>query len=205
MKKKEEIKLIILGDTGVGKTSIINRYIENKFTDNIPSTIGSNYIGKNLKRGDKQYVLNIWDTTGQERYRSVTKLFVQEAKIVVLVYSINSKESFNVLDIWYKQVLDICGENIIIAVIGNKTDLFDQNEYEDNELISEEEGKKYATDKNALFKLVSAKIDRKGINSLFDELLDEYIKKNPNSNSQLSSFQLNPPSNKKIKKKENCC
>ena len=205
MKKKEEIKLIILGDTGVGKTSIINRYIENKFTDNIPSTIGSNYIGKNLKRGDKQYVLNIWDTTGQEKYRSVTKLFVQEAKIVVLVYSINSKESFNVLDIWYKQVLDICGENIILAVVGNKTDLFDQNEYEDNELISEEEGKKYATDKNALFKLVSAKIDRKGINSLFDELLDEYIKKNPNSNSQLSSFQLNPPSNKKIKKRENCC
>ena len=205
MKKKEEIKLIILGDTGVGKTSIINRYIENKFTDNIPSTIGSNYIGKNLKRGDKQYVLNIWDTTGQEKYRSVTKLFVQEAKIVVLVYSINSKESFNVLDIWYKQVLDICGENIIIAIVGNKTDLFDQNEYEDNELVSEEEGKKYATDKNALFKLVSAKIDRKGINSLFDELLDEYIKKNPNSNSQLSSFQLNPPSNKKIKKKENCC
>ena len=205
MKKKEEIKLIILGDTGVGKTSIINRYIENKFTDNIPSTVGSNYIGKNLNRGDKQYVLNIWDTTGQERYRSVTKLFVQEAKIVVLVYSINSKESFNVLDIWYKQVLDICGENIILAVVGNKTDLFDQNEYEDNELISEEEGKKYATDKNALFKLVSAKIDRKGINSLFDELLDEYIKKNPNSNSQLSSFQLNPPSNKKIKKRENCC
>ena len=205
MKKKEEIKLIILGDTGVGKTSIINRYIENKFTDNIPSTVGSNYIGKNLERGDKQYVLNIWDTTGQEKYRSVTKLFVQDSKIVVLVYSINSKESFNVLDIWYKQVLDICGENIIIAIVGNKTDLFDQNEYEDNELVSEEEGKKYATDKNALFKLVSAKIDRKGINSLFDELLDEYIKKNPNSNSQLSSFQLNPPSNKKIKKKENCC
>ena len=205
MKKKEEIKLIILGDTGVGKTSIINRYIENKFTDNIPSTIGSNYIGKNLKRGDKQYVLNIWDTTGQEKYRSVTKLFVQEAKIVVLVYSINSKESFKVLDIWYKQVLDICGENIIIAVVGNKTDLFDQNEYEDNELVSEEEGKKYATDKNALFKQVSAKIDGKGINTLFDELLDEYIKRNPNSNSQLSSFQLNPPSNKKIKKKENCC
>ena len=205
MKKKEEIKLIILGDTGVGKTSIINRYIENKFTDNIPSTVGSNYIGKNLKRGDKQYVLNIWDTTGQEKYRSVTKLFVQDSKIVVLVYSINSKESFNVLDIWYKQVLDICGENIIIAIVGNKTDLFDQNEYEDNELVSEEEGKKYATDKNALFKLVSAKIDRKGINSLFDELLDEYIKKNPNSNSQLNSFQLNPPSNKKMKKKENCC
>ena len=64
MKKKEEIKLNILDDTGVGKTSIINRYIENKFTDNIPSTVGSNYIGKNLKRGDKQYVLNIWDTTG---------------------------------------------------------------------------------------------------------------------------------------------
>ena len=205
MKKKEEIKLIILGDTGVGKTSIINRYIENKFTDNIPSTVGSNYIGKNLKRGDKQYVLNIWDTTGQEKYRSVTKLFVQEAKIVVLVYSINSKESFNVLDIWYKQVLDICGENIIIAVVGNKTDLFDQNEYEDKELVSDEEGKKYAADKNALFKLVSAKIDGKGINTLFDELLDEYIKRNPNSNSQLSSFQLNPPNNKKIKKKENCC
>ena len=130
---------------------------------------------------------------------------MQEVKIVFLVYSINSKESFNVLDIWYKQVLDICGENIIIAVVGNKTDLFDQNEYEDNELVSEEEGKKYATDKNALFKLVSAKIDRKGINTLFDELLDEYIKRNPNSNSQLSSFQLNPPSNKKIKKKENCC
>ena len=107
-KKNEtnEIKVILLGDTGVGKTSIILRYSTNKFDENGLSTIGSNFTKKTVKSEEdkNEYILNIWDTSGQEKYRAVTKLFVQDSNIVILVYSIDNKESFNILDFWYKQV-----------------------------------------------------------------------------------------------------
>lgn len=174
--EKEPIKIILLGDSGVGKTNIILRYLKNEFSQNSTSTIGTTFGVKELYRNKIAYNLNIWDTTGQEMYRSVTKLFIQGAKIVILVYCINRKNTFESLNFWYDSINEICGDNIILAIVANKTDLFDQGD-DDEEFISEEEGQKYAEEKKAIFKSVSAKKDKKGIDSLFDQVLDAYIGK----------------------------
>ena len=194
----KEIKIILLGDAGVGKSNIILRYYQNKFDPNKNSSIGSNFITKEIIKNNIPYSLNIWDTTGQEKYRSVTKLFVQNSNIIILVYSLDNKDSFQALDYWYKTSLDICenDNNIVYAIVANKSDLFD-----DEELcqITDEEGKKYAEEKNLIFKLVSAKIDKKSIDSLFDQVIDEYLKKNLNDNLLQDSFKIG--SKKKGKKK----
>lgn len=208
-KKNEtnEIKVILLGDTGVGKTSIILRYSTNKFEENCLSTIGSNFTKKTLKSEEdkNEYILNIWDTSGQEKYRAVTKLFVQDSNIVILVYSVDNKESFNVLDFWYKQVVEICGgeDNIIFAIVANKADYYEEKD--EDELIPEEEGQKYANGKNAYFKSVSAKNGGKGIPKLFEELLNIYIERKPQMALEQRSFKINPPNKNKKDKKKGCC
>ncbi len=105
----------------------------------------------------------------------MTKLFIQGSKIVILVYCINQKKSFESLDYWYNSIMEICGENVVLGIVGNKMDLFDDEEKVE---VTEDEGQKYADEKKALFKLVSAKIDKKGIDSLFDQLFDKYIEEN---------------------------
>jgi small GTP-binding protein len=175
--EKEPIKVILLGDSGVGKTNIILRYLKNEFNQNSTSTIGTTFGVKELNRNNITYNLNIWDTTGQEMYRSVTKLFIQGSKIVILVYSIDRKSTFESLNFWCDSINEICGENVILAIVANKMDLFDQGDDGDDDFISEEEGRKFAEGKKAIFKSVSAKIDKKGIDSLFDQVLDAYIEK----------------------------
>ena len=125
-KKMKEVKIILLGDAGVGKTSIISRYYKNEFDINSMSTGSSSFITKTVQKNDNTYKLNIWDTSGQERYRSVTKIFVQGANIVILVYAIDVKETFDIINYWHKIVIDIVEneENIILAVVGNKIDKF---------------------------------------------------------------------------------
>jgi small GTP-binding protein len=199
---RKDIKVILLGDSSVGKTSIILRYYKDQFDINSLSTIGSTYVTKDLKRGNVTYVLNIWDTSGQEKYHSVTKLFIQNANIILLVYSIVSQESFNTLEYWYNSALDICDniDKIVFAVIGNKSDLF-----ESENCISEEDPQKFAEDKKAIFKLVSAKVDKKGLDSLFEQLLDEYIKKNPEPIIEEKSFKISQAKKEKKKGKNTCC
>ena len=176
---KKVIKVILLGESCVGKTNIILRYVNDVFMVKSLSTIGSTYIEKDLKRNNDIYKLHIWDTSGQERYHSVTKLFVKKSDIVLLVYSIENIQSFNNLDYWYKEVNNLCGDNFILGIAGNKYDLFDDDSIE---RIPDEEAMKYAKEKNAIFKLISAKQDKKGIDSLFDQLFDAYIKKNRSNN-----------------------
>ena len=184
---KKVIKVILLGESGVGKTNIILRYVNDVFMVKSLSTIGSTYIEKDLKRNNDIYKLHIWDTSGQERYHSVTKLFVKKSDIVLLVYSIENIQSFNNLDYWYKEVNNLCGDNFILGIAGNKYDLFDDDSIE---RVPDEEAMKYAKEKNAIFKLISAKQDKKGIDSLFDKLLDEYINKNCSNNIESNEKKI---------------
>ena len=192
-----DIKVILLGESGVGKTCIINRYINNEFSQEIESTLGSSFQTKEIQKGDINYKLNIWDTTGQEKYHSITNLFIKGSQIVILVYSIDSENSFKGLEYWYSSLKDnLQGEDYILAVIGSKCDLIN------NEIVSEEEAEKFALEKNAIFKLVSSKQFPEGINELFNTLLDELIKKlfiMPNS-----SATIDIKKNKKKKKKKFC-
>ena len=201
---EKDVKIILLGESGVGKTSIILRYFKDEFTENMQSTFGSTFIIKKVVKDNITYKLNIWDTTGQEKYHSVTKLFVQGADIAILVYAINKIDSFKKIDYWNKTIKDNCDENIILSIVGNKTDLF--NNEDNEELVPEEDAEEYARELKAIFRLVSAKEDKKGIDSLFNEVLEEYIKSSRNkiSDSQDAGLKIEQ---KKSKKKEarGCC
>ena len=137
---------------------------------------------------------------GQEKYHSMTKLFIKGADIVILVYSIAKEATFKALDDWYQNFKDINDENVVLGIVGNKYDLFDNEEIQ-NEKVKDEDGEKYAKEKNAIFKLVSAKIDKKGIDSLFENLLDEYINK---KYEKENNNNLKIGKNGKNKKKK-CC
>ena len=199
---EKEVKVILLGDSGVGKTCIINRYINNTYNPNSRTTLGSNASSKSVKRGHASYILNLWDTTGQEKYHSITNLFIKGSNIVVLVYSIDSLTSFKGLDYWYKSVNEkLEGNKYVLAVVGSKYDLIKNEEEE----VSEEEVKKFAEEKNALFKLVSSKEDPEGINDLFDTLLDELLKKNYLSEDENENENYIIDRRKIKKKKKNFC
>ena len=108
--QEKDVKVIILGETGVGKTSIINRFINDEFNpDNDIETLGSTFFRKSIKRQNTVYKLQIWDSIGQEKYHSITRLFIKGSNIVLLVYSIDSRESFEELNHWLnilKAILD---------------------------------------------------------------------------------------------------
>ena len=196
--EERDVKIILLGEPGVGKTSIINRYINNQFSSLTQSTYGSSFTVKEVMKNNIKYFINVWDTSGQEKYHSVTNLFINGSNVVILVYAINSKPSFEGLDYWYSTIKEkLEGDSFILAIVGSKGDLIE------NEVITEEQGKEYADKKKAIFKIVSAKENPEGINKLFDVLLDELIKNNKYE-PRGESIAISKPSKTKKNKKSFC-
>ena len=168
--EKEGIKIALVGDSGVGKTCIISRYIDNIFIENNDSTIGANYSEKTIKRGDKEVQLNIWDTAGQEKFHSLGKHFYKDSYVVCLVYDITNQESLDSLkNIWYPDLQKYGEQYTILAVVGNKCDL-----YEMDNLAKEEQAKAFADEIKAIFMLTSAKTGD-GIEKLFNTLTDKFL------------------------------
>ncbi len=163
------IKTTLIGDSGVGKTCIIRRYISNDFSFNLSSTNGVSYSKKELIIDNKKIQLDIWDTAGQEEYRSLGKHFYKDSYIVLLIYNIAKRESFdNLKNIWYEDLLKYGEEYKVLAVVGNKCDLYEQ------EAVPEEEARQFADEKNALFMNVSAK-NGDNIDLLFESCLKKYF------------------------------
>ena len=163
------IKTTLIGDSGVGKTCIIRRYINNDFSFNLSSTNGVSYSKKELIIDNKKIQLDIWDTAGQEEYRSLGKHFYKDSYIVLLIYNIAKRESFdNLKNIWYEDLLKYGEEYKVLAVVGNKCDLYEQ------EAVPEEEARQFADEKNALFMNVSAK-NGDNIDLLFESCLKKYF------------------------------
>ena len=164
------IKITLFGDPGVDKTSIISRYIDDVFEENNAPTIGANYSEKIINKNGKEYELNIWDTAGQEKFHALGKHFYKEAYIVCLVYDITSQESLEQLkSIWYPDLLKYGEKYTILAVVGNKSDL-----YEKDNLADENFAKNFAKEIGATFILTSAK-SGEGIEKLFDTLTDRFL------------------------------
>ena len=118
--KSKLCKTILIGESGVVKTSIIARYINNKYEEEIMSTHGANYISKNVEFEEYNESINfqIWDTAGQEKYRGLTKIFYKDAKIIILVYDISSRKSFEeIKNYWYKQIMENSNEKISKIII----------------------------------------------------------------------------------------
>ena len=122
-----ELNVVLFGESGVGKSSIIKQYITHTFAPYIHISISSKYISKEVKIDDinKRIKFNLWDTAVQEKYRSLAKIFYKDAFFIVFVYSVDDRESFDSLkDYWYNEVKDNSLSNVISGVIGNKNDLY---------------------------------------------------------------------------------
>ena len=165
----ETLKIVLIGESGVGKTSIISQFIDQIFQNDQQSTMGGTFSTRTVKCGNGKILkLEIWDTAGQERYRSVTKMFYKDANAALLVYDITNKFSFEELqNYWMGQVKESSPKNIILAVVANKSDLIEL------EVVDEAMARQFAKDHNAIFSVTSAK-DCSQIDSLFSEIAKKY-------------------------------
>jgi len=194
MAKIEDIKVITLGNSSVGKTSFLMKYTDNSFTLTYTATLGIDFKQKKIKLKDGRDVrLRIFDTAGQERYKSVSASFIKKADGVILIYDIGDLESFEAVDNWIKSIREIGKDNLPIILVGNKCDLSD-----DKRMISLKEGQDKADEFNIPFYETSCK---EGINikEVFEKLVDDIMEKgSKNINREYKILN-------KGKKKEKCC
>ena len=192
----DSIKIAILGNSGVGKTCIINRFSNNKYKEDHDSTLAANYQQKFIIKGEKTLKLDLWDTAGQEKYYSLSKFFYKSAYIVIFVYDITVKESFEAIkNIWYSDVKKFGEKYQVLAVVGNKSDLYEKEE------VDEEMARAYAEEINATFMLVSAKTGN-NINYLFDTVVNNYLGEEfqPKAQEMIEKDLETKSGNKKIRK-----
>lgn len=156
----EQIKVVILGDPGVGKSSILGQFIENSFQPHLESTVGVSFKSKEIQFPEKNIKLNVWDTAGQERYQSLTKMYCRGAGAAILVYDITKRDTFLNLKNWYQIVSEQGNEHTVLMVVGNKEDLIEREE------VSLDEGREFAVKIGAGYKKTSAKT-RTGIDEMF--------------------------------------
>lgn len=211
------IKCVLLGESGTGKSSLIERFINNTFRKDTPSTLIGSFSSKVVyyEKENIKIRYDIWDTAGQEKYRSINKIFYQDAQVTLLVYDITQKETYDAIkNYWFQEVKDNAPEDVIVFIVGNKSDIYEK------EAVNEEEARQYAKDINALYKLVSAE-NGDGINEIFKMIGErmltqeflEKIKNEKNNNNDNNSTNNNKNTIKNIsiednkgqKKKKKCC
>jgi len=167
-------KLVLVGDSGVGKTCLISRFISGHFEADSKSTNGASYASKKVEYPElgKSLVLDIWDTAGQEKYKSLTKFFYKDAVMIILVYNITRRESYdNLKNFWYKEIKDNGEKDIVLGIAGNKSDLYDE------EAVPEPEAREFAKSINAIFALTSAQ-NNSGVDKLFHDMGNKFLDPN---------------------------
>ena len=216
----ETFKIVLLGESGVGKTSILSQFIEQTYQEDIQSSTGGTFSSKTLIIGNNKLLkFEIWDTAGQERYRSLTTMFYKEANAAILVYDITRTDSYQELkDYWANQVKESAPENIILVVCANKSDLIKE------EKVDEDEAREFANNIGAIFCITSAK-NSAGINDLFiqiakkhtgcdniriknedEDIVIEEVNKNDNNNNKAGTIKIdNDNVNYKVVKKKKIC
>jgi len=165
-----EAKVVLLGDSGVGKTSIAVRYVQGLFAEDQPSTIGASFFTKRLQADDYKVKMAIWDTAGQERFRSMAPMYYRGSQGAVVMYSVESEESFAGLEQWINDLRDGVQGSLVIAIVGNKCDV-----EAEKRTVSTERGKEFALNHDCLFFETSAKCDT-GIADLFQTICQEIVK-----------------------------
>lgn len=194
----EDIKIILLGESGVGKTNLINVLLDKPFIKDSHSSLSTSYSKGTFNYKNKEYPYTLWDTAGQESYRSLNKFFIRQSNLVFFVFSIDNAQSFSELDYWINSAKQELDENCVMAILGNKYDL-----YEDQK-VSEKEVENYAKKQGMKFKFTSAISDVYGLKKFFNELILDYIKGNfsqsaKNNKDQIKDIALMQPKKKKKK------
>ena len=202
------LKILLIGDSSVGKTSILLRYVDDEFNDSYISTIGIEYKIKTINVNNKKITMRIWDTSGQERYRSITQNFYRNANGILFVFDVTKKESFNNIKLWLTDSQN-CEANISKILIGNKIDLEEERE------VSNETIENFASKKEMKFFETSAK-EGTNIDLIFRELaelilsnkFEELDELDVNNNNDIyNSFNLinEDEKGRDSKSKKKCC
>ena len=197
-------KLIFLGDQSVGKSCILNRFMNDTFTEEYQATIGLDFQSKNVQIDNQDIHLLLYDTAGQEKFRSLIPMYTRDANIILLVYDICSKDSFTHLSDWLNDLTTINKDEVIFAVVGNKIDLEDKRE------VKKEEGDNFAKEHDFIFAEVSAKTGD-GFSDLFYKNLFEKIRikfrpggQQPTSEVKDIRYNIEQDA-KKNESKKKCC
>lgn len=189
-------KLLIIGESGVGKTCLLLQFTEGSFTSNHLTTIGIDFKIKIINLEEKQIKLQIWDTAGQERFRTITKTYYKGAHGIILTYDVTDENSFKNIRNWVKQIEQNAQSNVCKVLVGNKCDREDRK-------ISPEEGKRLADEFRMQFFETSAKSNY-NVNETFTFLTKEILsQQNPKKPERETITMERPGNDSKGKKK--CC
>ena len=171
MNEPESLKVVLLGESGVGKTSIISQFTTNKFNPRCPTSVSAQFISKTMEFPElgQSVKFDIWDTVGQEKYRSLAKIFYKDAKVIIFVYDITTQYSFKgIKEYWYDETKNHTDNNPIFALVANKIDLYAEQQ------VNNKEGQEFADEIGAIFQTTSALSDV-GINILFENIGKKYF------------------------------
>ena len=177
-------KLIFLGDQNVGKSSILNRFLNDTFIEEYQATIGLDFQSKNVQIDNQDIHLLLYDTAGQEKFRSLIPMYTRDADIILLVYDITNKESFVNLSLWLKDLTNINFDEAIICIVANKIDLNEKR------VVNLEEGEKFAEEHDFIFQEISAKTGE-GFSELFYKNLFEKIRTKFRPSGQQPATEIN--------------
>lgn len=181
-------KLVFLGDQAVGKTSIITRFMYDKFDNNYQATIGIDFLSKTMYLEDRTVRLQLWDTAGQERFRSLIPSYIRDSSVAIVVYDVTNRASFLSVNRWLEEVKNERGDDVILVLVGNKTDQGEQRQ------VSTEEGEAKAAEYGIMFMETSAKAGF-NVKALFRKIASalpgmESVSE-PNPTTQLVDIKLN--------------
>ena len=161
-----KLKIVIVGDSGVGKSNLIKRFTTNEFNANSKATVGVEFLSKSYKINDKVFKIEMWDTAGQERYKSITSAYYKGAKGALLVYDTTSAQSFENIDRWLNEIKEKTNKDTKLILIGNKIDL------KENKVVSTEHALAKAKEWDIPLMETSAK-DATNVKEAFHDLLKE--------------------------------
>jgi small GTP-binding protein len=192
------IKIILVGESGVGKTNLISVSMGKNFMENSGSTMASSFYEGEVEYNNKKYLYCLWDTAGQEKFRALNKIFMKNAKIVMIVFSIDSENSFKEVDFWVNYTKEILGnDQYIMALIANKSDLYEKQAMSDQAI--EEKAKNL----KIKYKVTSALTDAAGFKLFLNELIVDYINLiGPEGEKGLTFTLCKQP--QEVKKKKKC-
>ena len=162
-------KYIIIGDSSVGKSNLLMKFANNKFTEDYQATIGVEFGAKNIELNDQIYRIQIWDTAGQENFRSITRAYYKNSVCAMVVYDITNRDSFEHVQNWIEDVRNQSPKTVLIILVGNKIDL------EDQRVVTYDEGNEFAMKNSIIFGETSAK-SGVGIEEIFSKSVQEIVK-----------------------------
>ncbi|CAI5441350.1 unnamed protein product [Caenorhabditis angaria] len=206
VKHDYKFKVVLLGEGAVGKSSLVMRYVKNKFTSRHLSTIQASFQTQKIQIDDDEVELNIWDTAGQEKYHALGPIYYRGSNGVLLIFDVTDQRSFEKVKMWVRELRATLGNSAVLMIVGNKIDM------ENERTVSRETAEEYAKTENAFYSETSAK-ENIGISTAFETLTEKMIEHNkenarnapPIANRSIQLIDENERNSSIRTKKAKCC